>query len=678
MNKFNGRNWVWWTIGLGGVAVAFRVVFFLFALQHIPFTWDEGWPSLMALHILKGEFPVVYWGQTYMGTQESYFQAVCIALLGAKTWVVRLYPFLFGLGYVAASVLLASRIYGRRTGLIVLALLSVPIPYVTIGSVLIPPDNYLPMTALGSLALVLVHDLAFREEDSRRRIHKTFWLGFLLGYTFWLHILALSYIGVAALFLFLRNKWIVARREGWAGLAGFVLGGLPLIVYNVIHNFATFRDVGRTTSWAKSWILLQVLFGHTLDFLIGTKVMYFGDNAKFEILPHVLGIAVTAIWIIGMAIAILAPARTYFPLFRLSLKKVDATIMLVVMAVAAIFLFCRGDRSASHNVRYVLPIVSVLPVLFAAGLDRILIRSRVVFGILLAVVMTGQVWGNVTLARLWSDPVVVERDIYLPDTTELRGYLLAHDIHHAYANYWITYRVTFESREQIVFAEPYNQRFPGKPVKFLDEVQAATNVAYVYVTERRDGFSAEEFEEAMNQIGVTCTKTNITSFTVFHSFRMPDMANGVMWRELPHDGWTVTATTNEDKAIQAIDGDPWTRWCLGRSQVPGGALSVDLGTTQLVGCLRIDLGAWPMDFPRGYRIRTSLDGATWTTVSEHTPIRWNLFWRDVQPAFLSQKGDYLTLSFPAVEARHVQIEQTGTNDRFDWSVAELRVFSPSP
>lgn len=85
-----------------------------------------------------------------------------------------------------------------------------------------------------------------------------------------------------------------------------------------------------------------------------------------------------------------------------------------------------------------------------------------------------------------------------------------------------------------------------------------------------------------------------------------------------------------------------------------------------------------MDFPRGYRIRTSLDGATWTTVSEHTPIRWNLFWRDVQPAFLSQKGDYLTLSFPAVEARHVQIEQTGANDRFDWSVAELRVFSPSP
>jgi hypothetical protein len=78
------RNlFLWGVAGLAVVAVAWRLFFFFFALAHIPFTWDEGWPSLMALHILKGEFPVVYWGQTYMGTQESYFQAACIALLGA-------------------------------------------------------------------------------------------------------------------------------------------------------------------------------------------------------------------------------------------------------------------------------------------------------------------------------------------------------------------------------------------------------------------------------------------------------------------------------------------------------------------------------------------------------------------------------------------------------------------
>ncbi len=670
------RTGTWLLLLLGGVAVAFRLLFFVFTLRHIPFTWDEGWPSLMAMHILKGEFPVVYWGQTYMGTQESYFQALCIALLGAETWVVRLYPFLFGLAYVAASVLLAARMYGRRAAVFTLALLAVPIPYVTIGSVLIPPDNYLPMTALGSFSLLLAHDLAFREEDPARRVKKTFWLGFLLGYTFWLHILALSYMAVAALFLFLRNKWLALRREGWAGLAGFVIGGLPLIVYNLLNNFATFRDVGRTTSWAKSWLLCQVLFQHTLHFLVGTKVMYFGDNAKFLPLPEALGWAVAGVWILGLALAILAPFRSYLPLFRLSLKRVDATILLVALLVAAMFLFVRGDRSASHNVRYVLPVVSALPVLLAAGLDRVWTRTRLLAAGLLAVVIAGQAWGNLALARLWRDPAVVERDIFLPDTTALRAYLAGHGIRHAYANYWIAYRVTFESKEQLICAEPYNQRFPGKPVKFLDEVQAADNVAYVYVTARRDGFSAEEFEEAVAQLGVTCTRTNVASFTVFHDFRLPAEPGGGTWREVPRAGWTASASTNGAQAAAVLDDNPWTRWATGSLQQPGVKLAVDLGASRRFGRARLDLGAWPTDFPRGYRIRVSPDGQNWTTADARGPLRWNVFWRQSHPAFLSQKGDYITLTFPPVEARYLEIEQTGSNNRFDWSVAELRLFEP--
>jgi hypothetical protein len=57
-------------------------------------------------------------------------------------------------------------------------------------------------------------------------------------------------------------------------------------------------------------------------------------------------------------------------------------------------------------------------------------------------------------------------------------------------------------------------------------------------------------------------------------------------------------------------------------------------------------------------------------------LRWNLFWREHHPAFLSQKGDYMTLSFPASDARFVEIELTGANKRFGWSIAELRLFSP--
>lgn len=145
-----------WVVAIVAAAVLFRIGFYLFALQKLPVSSDEAWPSLMAMHMLKGEFPILYWGQNYMGTQESAIQAVWIALLGPHTWVVRLYPLLFGFLFVAASALLAARIYNREVAWLVLLLLVVPAPYLTMCSILIPPDNYLALTTLGSLSLVLL------------------------------------------------------------------------------------------------------------------------------------------------------------------------------------------------------------------------------------------------------------------------------------------------------------------------------------------------------------------------------------------------------------------------------------------------------------------------------------------------------------------------------------------
>ncbi|MCX6997992.1 MAG: hypothetical protein NTV49_13130, partial [Kiritimatiellaeota bacterium] len=76
------KKWIWILVA---AALLFRVAFFFFALERIPLSSDEAWPSLMAMHILQGEFPVVYWGQSYMGTQESYLNAALIGLFGPSS-----------------------------------------------------------------------------------------------------------------------------------------------------------------------------------------------------------------------------------------------------------------------------------------------------------------------------------------------------------------------------------------------------------------------------------------------------------------------------------------------------------------------------------------------------------------------------------------------------------------
>src|SRR5215472_6389784 len=56
---------------------------------------DEGTMGIMALHIAyRGEHPIFYYGQHYMGTLEAYIAAGFFRLFGASVFTLRLGPVL--------------------------------------------------------------------------------------------------------------------------------------------------------------------------------------------------------------------------------------------------------------------------------------------------------------------------------------------------------------------------------------------------------------------------------------------------------------------------------------------------------------------------------------------------------------------------------------------------------
>lgn len=656
-------------IGLIALAVLCRLAWYAFALAHLPPSSDEAWPGLMAWHILKGEFPVVYWGQAYMGTQEAYLDAVLIPLLGFKIATLRLYPLAFSLIFLWVSYRLARKLYGPATGVITLALLAVPVPYLAMCGALIPPPSYLAVSTLGSLAFLILADLVFGDPD-QRPWWKFVLLGLVLGYTFWLHILVISYLAVALLFLFLRDKLVFLRGEFWAGVFAFCVGSLPLLWYNATHDFATFADVGRTVSWARSWELFRELFGITSHFLIGTKVMLYGDNSHFVSQPAWLAYLLALIWI-GALLAVIIPRWKALPsLAVLSLKKADGTWILLALIAATAFMFCRSARAGWDNVRYILPMISALPILLAAGLERIRGWSRPVFAGLLSVVLGAQVWGNVLLARAWSDSRLVHEDLELPDTGRLFAFLEQHGIRHAYAHYWLSYRMTLESQERFICSEPFNERFPDREVKFIDQVRAATNVAYIdHDTLRLPDY----FEASLKAIGGTYRKESGDHFTVYYDFRPP--YGRIPLREIPRAGWTAAASLNPRSAGDALDDSLATVWDSGQAQTPGMWFQVDLGRAATVCKIRFELAERRRDFPRGYQIEMSTDGARWKKVLDAGNMGGNLFWEGSHPWFLF-RGNFFTAAFPPVETRYVRLTLTGSDPRFFWSMADLRMFGP--
>ena len=112
--------------------------------------------------------------------------------------------------------------------------------------------------------------------------------------------------------------------------------------------------------------------------------------------------------------------------------------------------------------------------------------------------------------------------------------------------------------------------------------------------------------------------------------------------------------TGADNLQQAIDNNVATRWSSRALQQPGMWLEIDLGEVRSVRGLVLDSARSPEDYPRGYIVKLSTDRQQWTEMARN-----------------AQNGGVLDVNFSSRQARYVRIEQTGSSDRWWWSVHEI-------
>ncbi len=106
-----------------------------------------------------------------------------------------------------------------------------------------------------------------------------------------------------------------------------------------------------------------------------------------------------------------------------------------------------------------------------------------------------------------------------------------------------------------------------------------------------------------------------------------------------------------DNIAQALDGNPATRWSSRALQQPGMWFELDLNQVRSVGGLGLDSAGSPNDYPRGYVVSLSTDHTQWTEVARN-----------------DRNDRALDISFGARPARYIRVEQTGSADRWWWSI----------
>lgn len=616
---------------------------------------DQAVTGLMGVHILRGEFPIFFWRQDHAGVPEAYLAAVAFSVFGISRLVLDLVPAAVALALLLATYRLAALLFGHSAGLLALLFSAVAPPYVVAHYVL-ARAYYVEHLLLGQLVLLLTARAAFFPLSPAARERALLALGLAggLGFYFGLQIVPalLTSLGV----LWVKDPGLPRRRGAWLAASTFLLGSLPFWLYNVTRGFATLETAVRFEGrWALGealrllWDLSEVLLGVREYMGMPTFLPW----PLSLLIPGLVAAALaTLLWDVGRGLAGRGRGEVAW----------QGTLLLLVFLALTLGVVVWGRFLQVP--RYLLPLYPGLAIGLARFCQLVGRRSTVAAALisLLFCASTG-----IALARTTTVLVTDRRIEYWAQRAEearLFRALEGAGLTRLYAfDYWLAPRLTFDSGERIIVAEPQRDRYPG----FTRLVDRAERPAYLFA----DG---EEMAEAgLRASGVGFKKESVAGFVILRDFAPPPPA-----ASLPPEGWRLSSRPRGEAAL-AADRDLLTRWTPGVAQIPGQLLEVDLGSPVTLKGVGLLAGIDEREGPRGLAVELSADGRGWRRVADLQRLPLTFVWEHGAPRVRPARE--FRIRFPPTLARVVRLIQLGEDRHARWSVAELFLYGegrPSP
>jgi hypothetical protein len=379
---------------------------------------DEAVWGLMAKRVLDGELSTFFWAQSYGGTQEALVTAAVFAVAGAGTLALKLVPVAL---FAVAAVLvwrIGLRTVGAPAAAVAAALFWIWPAYVVWKSTK-AHGFYGAALALGLGSVLLA--LRLRDRDSTLDAAL---LGLALGLGWW----------ATPQFVFLALPvlvWLVIRRPAVlrrapVALATAILGALPWLVWNLRHDWYSFKpgpEPGPDTYVDH----LQSFAAATFPTLLGLRVPFSLDWIATEPVGRAATVAVVA-WLVWLA-----------------LRRRERLEPLLAIAAAYPFLQAISPFAALNTEpRYLVLLAPVLALLLSPLAAR---AAPVALAAALALTLAG-------LAPMARDdlaaPLTATGEPVPADLDPALAVLRREGVDRVRADYWIAYRITWESDEEIV------------------------------------------------------------------------------------------------------------------------------------------------------------------------------------------------------------------------------------
>jgi hypothetical protein len=311
--------------------------------------------------------------------------------------------------------------------------------------------------------------------------------------------------------------------------------------------------------------------------------------------------------------------------------------------------------------------VWALPVLAGAAYSWGYNWLRKLIVAVVSVALCFNVAGTVYVMTLWGQPGFAARELYFFDLDPAFDYLRKKSIDRCYATALFCYRINYESREEILCSQPYNERFPGWPLPYKEVVTSSTNVAYVLAPGYR--YLPHYFEKDLEKMGVTVTRKKTGPFSIYHDFVDKDPARGV---KMPGTNIAVEVSHYPSQKDNLVDGDYLRRWRSHGAQEEG--MNIVLEFDKPIEPVRI-----VMYYNLYHHDRAdALDIAGWrdgSWISLRTGVQADLDpfeFKNGHPVYGNTRQN---IDLPASgKVRKLRIKVSEVNSGRDWTIGEIEVF----
>lgn len=601
---------------------------------------DEAIVGLMAKHISEGApIPVFYYGQAYMGSLEAICAALLFLALGISSAALKMAPLLWSLALVV-TVYFGTRRFFNVTAARIAAL------GVTVSS-----NGFLTWSIMargGFIEIIVISIWVFfalawwneRKGDTFRASV----VGLILGLGWWTNnqivFLALPAALLGLITIFEQRQKSI--KPLLSSAVCFFIGSVPFWYYNFINDFPSSKVFG-LAPFSEQKDHLVGLIKYSLPMIFGSRRFW----SEEDIFPGATLLAVL-LFVLPAVAALVRVLRS---------RRLSPLYAALIVFPWAIILFSMSKYGFLVKApRYLLPLVPLLYIVLGYEVSHwrsTLIKWSWLAGMLLLNLSSQYLGGR----AIPGQPFIYGAERAMADHAELIDILKERTITKIRTNYWIGYRLAFETQEQVTFGiigEPRDLRLPQYAVGVTNETPlllAPTQVARV--------------ADALRAQGRSFKIENIKRYTLIYDISKSSCADAdSALKEV-----VLSASSNVSMLPNVLDSDLTTRWGSGAPQSPGMFLTTTLKKV-VNRPLKISwsYGTFGTDFPRALEVSAKGHyeaGQSSKLILSRAGYEGLKFLNDEHPTSL-----YLCV--PPI-TNSVTFTQVGKDPVFDWSIAALEV-----